>query len=155
METIEAALENRIARDGLCVAGVGYLPWSDRDAIPQAADFLLTESNVSTVVVYGIVAGNEGRESIIGSLRASSPTFDVDGFLKRTLGRDRAGKYYGGGRARAGGFEIDLDFLADESIDDTERAAKWGLVEREVRSKLFDAAEVGEGTTGDAPDDCS
>lgn len=154
METIEAALGSRVIREELSLAGVGYLSWADRDAIPQAADFLIMESDVTTAIVYGIVVGKEGRESIIGSLRTSSQTLNVDGFLKRALGQDRAGKYYGGGRTRAGGFEIDLDFLSDESIDEVERAAKWRLVEREVRWKLFEAAGIEIENTRNAPDDC-
>jgi nanoRNase/pAp phosphatase (c-di-AMP/oligoRNAs hydrolase) len=140
METIQAALGRRIIREGLSLAGVEYLRWEARDAIPQAADFLLKEENVNTAIVYGIVIGQDGRESVIGSLRTNSMTLRVDTFLKQALGKDRAGRHYGGGRPRAGGFEIDLDFLAEESADSSERSAKWALVERQVRRKVFEAS---------------
>lgn len=140
MEAIHAALGRRILRGGLSLAGVGYLRWADRDAIPQAADFLLEEENVKTAVVYGIVTGRDGREAIMGSLRTTDATLGVDSFLKNALGRNPAGQYYGGGRSRAGGFEIELGFLTGGSGDEEERDSKWALYDRQIRRKLFEAA---------------
>lgn len=140
METIQSALGRRIIRGGLSLAGVGYVRWGDRDAIPQAADFLLKEENVHTAIVYGIVSGRDGSELIIGSLRTTNATLGVDAFLKQALGKTKSGAYYGGGRSRAGGFEIDLGFLAGGSADAEEREAKWTLYERQIRRKLFEAA---------------
>jgi nanoRNase/pAp phosphatase (c-di-AMP/oligoRNAs hydrolase) len=140
METIHAALGRRIIRGGFSVAGVGYLRWGDRDAIPQAADFLLTEENVHTAVVYGLVGARDDRESIIGSLRTHNATLSVDPFLKHALGKDASGRHFGGGRSRAGGFEIDLGFLAGAAPDSEEREAKWVLFDRQIRRKLFEAA---------------
>src|SRR5262249_30020385 len=91
---------NRVVANGYSVAGVGYLRWSDRDAIPQAADFLLTEENVHTSVVYGLLDEQGGREAISGSLRTHKSTLRVDRFLKDALGDDLAG---GGGRAGGSG----------------------------------------------------
>lgn len=148
MDTIHAALGRRIIRAGLSIAGVGYIRWSDRDAIPQAADFLLKEENVQTAVVYAIASGREGRQSIIGSLRTTNATLGVDGFLKQALGKDESGRFYGGGRARAGGFEIHLGFLAGTGDDLEEREAKWALYDRQIRRKLFEAAGL-ENSKGD------
>lgn len=143
MDVIEAALQHRCLRGGLSVAGVGYLRWPDRDAIPQAADFLLTEENVHTVVVYGILCDDDGREVVSGSLRTAKATLSVDSFLKEALGADVRGQPYGGGRSRAGGFEIDLGFLAGEEATD-QRTAKWELFDQRIRKKLFKAAGVDE-----------
>ncbi len=148
MDTIEAALGRRIKRGGLSIAGIGYLRRGDRDAIPQAADFLLTEENVNTAVVYGIVSGRDGTESIIGSLRTANATLSVDSFLKQALGKDEAGRHYGGGRSRAGGFEVDLGFLAGPGVDPEERESKWALFDRQIRRKLFEAAGL-DSTKGD------
>jgi nanoRNase/pAp phosphatase (c-di-AMP/oligoRNAs hydrolase) len=90
---------------------VGYLRHADRDAIPQATDFLQTEENVHTTIVYGILLGEGDREVVVGSVRTSKLTLDVDQFLKSALGSDARGRYYGGGRSRAGGFEIPVGFL--------------------------------------------
>ena len=49
----------RIVAENFSIAGIGYLRAEDRDAIPQAADFLLTEENVHTVIVYGIVTSSD------------------------------------------------------------------------------------------------
>lgn len=140
MDTIQAALAKRIIRGGLSIAGVGYVRWGDRDAIPQAAEFLLTEENVHTAVVYGIITGEDGREVVSGSLRTTNPTLGVDAFLKKALGRDLRGKPFGGGRTRAGGFEIDLGFLSTADGEQRERDAKWTLVDRRIRRKLLHAA---------------
>jgi len=148
MDVIQTALSRRIIRGGLSIAGVGYVRWADRDAVPQAADFLLTEENVHTVVVYGIVRGEDGREVVSGSLRTTNATLGVDAFLKKALGKDIRGKPFGGGRSRAGGFEIDLGFLASANGDRKEREAKWALFDRQIRRKLFYAAGM-ESDKGD------
>ncbi|HEV2734652.1 MAG TPA: bifunctional oligoribonuclease/PAP phosphatase NrnA [Longimicrobiaceae bacterium] len=149
MDAIEAALANRIIQGGISVAGVGYLRWADRDAIPQAADFLLTEENVHTAVVYGILCDDD-RELVTGSLRTSKVTLSVDSFLKEALGSDLRGRPYGGGRTRAGGFEIEVGFLAGGEDDTDGREAKWALFDRRIRRRIFHAA----GLDGDDDEGC-
>ncbi|MBF0158695.1 MAG: bifunctional oligoribonuclease/PAP phosphatase NrnA [Magnetococcales bacterium] len=140
MEVIQVALANRIVRENFCFSGVGYLRADERDAIPQAADFLLTEETVHTVVVYGIVINADGDETIHGSLRTTKNTLSPDVFLKEVLGRSEDGGYYGGGKAMAGGFEIRLGFLSGH--DDSELASiKWETFDRKIRRKFF--AKIG------------
>lgn len=139
MDVIQAALSRRLIRGGFSIAGVDYVRWADRDAIPQAADFLLTEENVNTVVVYGIIVREDGHEVVSGSLRTANPTLAVDAFLKKALGADGQGRPFGGGRSRAGGFEIDLGFLSGDDSRQ-ERDAKWALYDKQVRRKLLLAA---------------
>jgi nanoRNase/pAp phosphatase (c-di-AMP/oligoRNAs hydrolase) len=141
MRVIEQALACRTVRSGFSIAGVGYLRRGDRDAIPQAADFLLTEENVHTAIVYGLV-GDERREAISGSLRTLKSTLRVDRFLKDALGDDPRGRPYGGGRSRAGGFEIDCGFLTGDEDDGEQQRLKWQLYDRRLRRKLFRAAGV-------------
>jgi nanoRNase/pAp phosphatase (c-di-AMP/oligoRNAs hydrolase) len=126
---------SRTVRDNHSIAGVGYLRFEDRDAIPQAADFLLTEENVHTAIVYGLVI-EAGREMIVGSLRTRKATLNPDTFLKEALGGPEAGRYYGGGRREAGGFEIALGFLAG-SYDDDYMEWKWRLYDEQVKRKLW------------------
>lgn len=144
MDTIRTALARRTIRGGLSVAGVGFIRWGDRDAIPQAADFLLTEENVHTAITYGIVRSEDGRELVSGSLRTNNATLGVDAFLKRALGTDPHGRPYGGGRHRAGGFEIPISFLASGSSDRDLREMKWTLYDQQIRRKLFYAAGLEE-----------
>ncbi|HSU17173.1 bifunctional oligoribonuclease/PAP phosphatase NrnA [Longimicrobium sp.] len=142
LRVIEKALGGRTVRNGFSIAGVGSVRMSDRDAIPQAADFLLTEENVHTAIVYGLLAGDDGREAISGSLRTNKSTLRVDRFLKDALGEDLRGRPYGGGRSRAGGFEIDCGFLTGDEDDDEQQRLKWQLYDRRIRRKLFRAAGV-------------
>jgi nanoRNase/pAp phosphatase (c-di-AMP/oligoRNAs hydrolase) len=141
LRVIERALHSRTVRNGFSVSGVGYVRWADRDAIAVAADFLLTEENVQTSVVYGLLAQEDGREVVSGSLRTMSSTLQVDGFLKAALGEDLRGRPYGGGRSRAGGFEIELGFLKGGEDDPEQQQLKWRLYDRRIRRKLF--REVG------------
>jgi len=142
LRVIEEALHERTVRNGFSVAGVGFLRWADRDAIPQAADFLLTEENVHTAIVYGLLSDESGREVISGSLRTHKSTLKVDRFLKEALGEDLRGRPYGGGRSRAGGFEIDCGFLTGDDDDDQQQELKWQLYDRRIRRKVFRAAGV-------------
>jgi nanoRNase/pAp phosphatase (c-di-AMP/oligoRNAs hydrolase) len=69
MEIIRRALGERTMAESFSMAGIGYVRAEDRDVIPQAADFLLTEENVHTAIVYGIVTAANQEEKLIGSLR--------------------------------------------------------------------------------------
>jgi nanoRNase/pAp phosphatase (c-di-AMP/oligoRNAs hydrolase) len=141
MDVIRVALTDRIVVDGFSIAGVGYLRHADRDAIPQATDFLQTEENVHTAIVYGMLLGEGDREVVVGSVRTSKVTLDVDQFLKRALGSDARGRYYGGGRSRAGGFEIPVGFL-EGNADQDQLRLKWEAFDQQIRAKLLRAAGV-------------
>jgi nanoRNase/pAp phosphatase (c-di-AMP/oligoRNAs hydrolase) len=144
MDVIETALSKRLVKGGFSLAGVGYLRHADRDAIPQAADFLITEENVHTAICYGIVQGEGEREMVVGSVRTSKVTLDVDQFLKSALGSDFRGRHYGGGREGAGGFEIPVGFL--EGTHDSEHMRlKWDTFDRQIQTKLLSAAGLGAG----------
>ncbi len=95
MDIIERSLKNRQIQNNFSISGVGYLRYEDRDAIPQAADFLVTEENIHTAVVYGIIHDQDNElEVVIGSLRTNKLTLDPDEFLKEALGKDSQGRYY-------------------------------------------------------------
>jgi nanoRNase/pAp phosphatase (c-di-AMP/oligoRNAs hydrolase) len=140
MDVIRQALENREIRDSYSISGVGYLRMEDRDSIPQAADFLLTEENVHTAVVYGIIIKGD-REMVVGSMRTTKVTLNPDEFLKEALGATEAGRYYGGGRRGAGGFEIPIGFLAAIKDDDLMRV-KWRLYDDLIKKKLLEKIGV-------------
>lgn len=142
MEVIRIALTDRMVRAGFSIAGVGYLRHADRDAIPQATDFLLTEENVHTAIVYGIIYGEGEREAVVGSVRTSKLTMDVDQFLKTALGSDTRGRYYGGGRSRAGGFEISVGFL-EGALDSEQMRLKWEAFNHQIQLRLLKAAGLG------------
>lgn len=138
MDVIERSLKNRKLKNNFSIAGVGYLRYDDRDAIPQAADFLVTEENVHTAVVYGIVHDEDNEvEVVIGSLRTSKLTLDPDEFLKEALGQDPQGRYYGGGRNMAGGFEIPVGFLSGCNDNAEYTKLKWEVFDSQIKQKLL------------------
>ncbi len=136
MKVIYRALGSRETVESFSIAGVGYLRAEDRDAIPQAADFLITEENVHTAIVYGIVTGEDWKESVIGSLRTNRITIDPDAFLKEAFGKDTDGRYFGGGKISAGGFHIPVGFLSGGD-DDEFREQKWEIFDEQVKEKIF------------------
>jgi nanoRNase/pAp phosphatase (c-di-AMP/oligoRNAs hydrolase) len=138
MDVIERSLKNRLIQNNFSIAGVGYLRYEDRDAIPQAADFLVTEENIHTAVVYGIIHDEDHDvEVIIGSLRTNKLTLDPDEFLKEALGKNPQGRYYGGGREMAGGFEISMGFFGGSNDNSGYTKLKWELVDAQIKQKLL------------------
>jgi nanoRNase/pAp phosphatase (c-di-AMP/oligoRNAs hydrolase) len=136
MDIIRRALGNRMVIENLSIAGIGYLRAEDRDAIPQAAEFLGKEENVHTAIVYGILKEEDQKEVLTGSLRTSKLTLDPDEFLKGTFGVNPEGHYYGGGKHMAGGFSIPVGFLAGEPCEDYSEM-KWQVFDTQVKSKIF------------------
>jgi nanoRNase/pAp phosphatase (c-di-AMP/oligoRNAs hydrolase) len=138
MEVIERSLKNRIVQNNFSIAGVGYLRYDDRDAIPQAADFLVTEENVHTAVVYGIVHDEDDEvEIVVGSLRTTKITLDPDEFIKEAFGQDPQGRFFGGGRSQAGGFEIPMGFLSGFTESSDYAKMKWSVYDAQVKQKLL------------------
>jgi nanoRNase/pAp phosphatase (c-di-AMP/oligoRNAs hydrolase) len=136
MEIIRQALGDRVIVENFSIAGIGYLRAEDRDVIPQAADFLLTEENVHTAIVYGIVTGDDQEETLIGSMRTYKITIDPDEFIKEVFGKDAIGHYFGGGRLTAGGFAIPIGFLSGRHGDGYEEL-KWQVYDAQIKQKIF------------------
>ena len=138
MDVIERSLKNRLVQNNFSIAGVGYLRYEDRDAIPQAADFLLTEENVHTAVVYGIVHDEDtDLEVVTGSLRTHKLTLDPDEFIKAAFGQDAWGRFFGGGRSQAGGFEIPIGFLSGSNENKEYAKIKWEVFDAQIKQKLL------------------
>jgi nanoRNase/pAp phosphatase (c-di-AMP/oligoRNAs hydrolase) len=138
MDVIERSLKNRMIKNSFSIAGVGYLRYDDRDAIPQAADFLVTEEDIHTALVYGIVHDeDEEIELVIGSLRTTKLTLDPDEFLKEAFGHDGQGRFFGGGRYMAGGFEIPVGFLGGYNDNNDYAKLKWEVFDIQIKQKLL------------------
>ncbi len=142
MDVIRRALENRTVVENNSIAGIGYLRAEDRDAIPQAADFLVNEDNVHTAIVYGIVKDENQTEVLTGSLRTSKLIFDPDEFIKEVFGINSDGHFYGGGKHLAGGFNIPIEFLAGEP-NENYKELKWQVFDTQVKTKIFKRIGVG------------
>ena len=141
MKIIEEALASRIIKESYSIAGIGYVRCEDRDAIPQAADFLLTEENIHTAIVFGVIAPSDQAEIIVGSMRTSRITIDPDEFLKDVFGKDTSGRYFGGGKKTAGGFEIPIGFLSGGNDKDF-REMKWKLYKTQIMQKILNKIGV-------------
>lgn len=140
LEVVRRSLGNRVTVESFSIAGIGYLRAEDRDAIPQAADFLLTEENIHTAIVYGIITSEGQGETLIGSLRTSKITLDPDTFLKDIFGKNEMGQYFGGGKTLAGGFEIPVGFLSGENSEEY-TDLKWQVYDTQIKQKIF--AKIG------------
>ena len=136
MDIIHRALASRTTAANFSIAGVGYLRSENRDAIPQTADFLASEENVHTAIVYGIVTDDNGGEKLIGSMRTSKLTLDPDQFIKEVFGKDTSGHYFGGGKQTAGGFQVPIDFLAGTSHADY-ADLKWQVFDAQVQHRVL------------------
>ena len=138
MDAIERSLKHRTVQNNFSIAGIGYLRYDDRDSIPQAADFLVTEENVHTAVVYAIVHDkDEEIEVVIGSLRTNKLTLDPDEFIKEAFGQDAQGRFFGGGRSQAGGFEIPVGFLSGRNENSDYARQKWEVFDAQIKQKLL------------------
>jgi nanoRNase/pAp phosphatase (c-di-AMP/oligoRNAs hydrolase) len=129
MDVTQRALEKKIIRDTFLLAGVGFVREEDRDAIGQAADYLVRREGIDTVIVYGIV----NDRWIDGSLRTNSAKIDPDRLLKELFGADDAGRPYGGGRAEKGGFRIPIGTFAFC----TDRDLLWKISQRTIEDMVF------------------
>lgn len=140
MDSIRRALGNRVTAENFSIAGIGYLRAADRDSIPQATDFLLTEENIHTAIVYGIITDGDGREALVGSMRTNRVTVDPDAFIKEVLGKDANGNYFGGGKFSAGAFEVPIGFLSGGQKDGYQDL-KWRVYDEQVKQRIF--AKIG------------
>ena len=140
MEIIRRALGDRVTVESYSIAGIGYLRAEDRDAIAEASDFLLTEENVHTAIVYGTLAGDDQEETLVGSLRTAKLTLDPDEFIKEVFGKGTDGQYFGGGKPSAGGFAIPVGFLAGD-YGQKFQDLKWRIYDAQIKHKIF--AKVG------------
>jgi nanoRNase/pAp phosphatase (c-di-AMP/oligoRNAs hydrolase) len=107
MRILRRALEAVQIEGTWAFAGVGAVRPQDRDAIGQAADFLVRREGVRTVIVYGVVDG-----WIDGSLRTTDATIDPAAWLRDAFGIGPGGLPYGGGRRGKGGFQLPLGPIA-------------------------------------------
>jgi len=137
MDILQRALETKIIRENYLMAGVGYARAEDRDAIPQAADYLVRREGIDTVIVFGII----DEKFIEGSLRTRSRLLDPDPFLKQILGLDSDGKPYGGGRLDKGGFKIPVGMFSGCS----DKQLLWEMTTKTLTDIFFKALGIAKG----------
>jgi nanoRNase/pAp phosphatase (c-di-AMP/oligoRNAs hydrolase) len=145
MRIMRRALEEMQLEGTWAFAGVGEVRPQDRDAIGQAADFLLRRDGIKTVIVFGLIEG-----WIDGSLRTNDPAVDPATWLRDGFGIGPLGLPYGGGRRGKGGFQIPLGPLAGCP----DHRALWHvckeMVEDTIRRRIGTPQEDDERPRGEA-----
>jgi nanoRNase/pAp phosphatase (c-di-AMP/oligoRNAs hydrolase) len=122
VDAIATAVQNRRVRGAVLISHVGRT--TERDALPQAADYLATLEGVDTAIVFGVV-----DDSIHLSARSTDPRVHVGDALDEAFGDVGSA---GGHREMAGG-EIPLGIFADYTTDDPELLA---IVEQVISARL-------------------
>jgi nanoRNase/pAp phosphatase (c-di-AMP/oligoRNAs hydrolase) len=129
LDAIATAIDNRTTNGSILISHVGRT--TERDAIPQAADYLATLEGVETIIIFGIV-----NEAIHLSARSPDPRIHVGNVLKETF--EDVGS--AGGHYDVAGGEIPLGIFADFASDDEQLLE---IVERVITARLvrgFDLA---------------
>lgn len=104
LDAIGEAIRTREIKGSSLVACIGRT--TERDALVQAADYLLNTEGINTTLVFGIVDG-----TIQVSARSIDPGIDVGSALERAF--EDVGS--AGGHARMGGAQIPLGLFGDLS----------------------------------------
>lgn len=130
-ETIDImgkAIQNREIYAPYLLSCVGII--KERDALPQAADFLLRLEGVSTVLIFGIV-----DDAIIISARSNDLRINLGEVLQKAFGEKNAG-----GHSGIAGAQIPLGVLGETDDKDT----LVTLAKSAVRNQFFMAMGIKE-----------
>jgi len=138
MRIMRKALEAMQVEGTWVFSGVGQVRSQDRDAIGQAADFLVRREGIKTAITFGLVEG-----WIDGSLRTTDASLDPATWLRDAFGIGPLGLPYGGGRRGKGGFQIPLGPLSSCPNQDALWHVVREMVEDTIRKRIGTADEVG------------
>ena len=122
VDAIADAISNRVVSGSTLITHVGRT--NERDALPQAADYLATLEGVETAVVFGIVDD---------TVQLSARTSDSRVHIGNALGSAFDDVGSAGGHREMGGGEIPLGIFADYDLDDE---VFLGIVEHVVTRRL-------------------
>ncbi len=130
VDVIGRSIGNRMVRGSVLISHVGRT--NERDALPQAADYLATLEGVETAIVFGIV-----EPSIHLSARSTDSRVHIGEALDTAF--DDVGS--AGGHQEMAGGEVPLGIFADAVGDDIDLVK---LVERVVTARLIAALNLSE-----------
>ncbi|WP_135304642.1 DHH family phosphoesterase [Haloarcula amylovorans] len=128
VDAIADAIDNRTVHGSVLISQVGRT--SERDALPQAADYLATLEGIETAIVFGIV-----DDAIQLSARSTDSRSNIGEILHDAF--EGVGSA-GGHREMAGG-EIPLGVFAGYTEDDAQFVA---IVEEVVTARLLAALNI-------------
>jgi nanoRNase/pAp phosphatase (c-di-AMP/oligoRNAs hydrolase) len=129
LDTLARAVRNREVHGDALATNVGEI--SDRDALAQAADYLLGMEGIDVVLVYGY-----RDETVYVSGRARGAAVDIGETLRDALGSIGSA----GGHADMAGAQIEIGTWAEEFADDG--AALDAAVTEVVNDRFFEALET-------------
>ncbi|MBX0324682.1 bifunctional oligoribonuclease/PAP phosphatase NrnA [Halomicroarcula sp. F13] len=130
VDAIADAIHNRSVRGSVLISHVGRT--SERDALPQAADYLATLEGIETAIVFGII-----DDSIQLSARTTDSRVHIGEVLEK--GFDDVGS--AGGHREMAGAEVPLGIFSDYTSDDD---VLVGIVEQVINSRLLAALNIKE-----------
>ena len=136
IDAIATAIGNRRIRNAVLISHVGRT--TERDALPQAVDYLATLEGVETAVVFGVVDG---------SIQLSARSTDSRVHIGDALNEAFADVGSAGGHQEMAGGEFPLGIFADYTTDDEELLA---IVEQVVTARIVAGLNL-----SDEPDDHS
>ncbi|MFC7096366.1 DHH family phosphoesterase [Halobaculum marinum] len=128
LDTIATAISNRRIERSVLVSGVGRT--GERDALPQAADYLATLEGVETAIVFGVV-----HDKIHLSARSPDARIHIGEVLRRAF--SDVGSC--GGHYDVAGGTIPLGIFGDESADE---AGALDVVAAVVTARLVAALRI-------------
>jgi len=130
LDAIATAIGNRTTKAATLVSHVGRT--TERDAVPQAADYLATLEGVETAIVFGIV-----DEAVHLSARSSDARVHVGNVLREAFGDVGSA----GGHHDVAGGEIPLGIFADFTNDDE---GFLDIVEQVITARIFDELDLAD-----------
>jgi nanoRNase/pAp phosphatase (c-di-AMP/oligoRNAs hydrolase) len=129
LDVLARAIRGRETRDGVLAAGVGRI--REKDALAQAADFLLGMAGVDVVIVYGFCDG-----VVHASGRAHGGAVDLGETFRDAFGQIGDA----GGHADMAGAQIPLGLLAE--VAEQEDDALRRIVDDVVADRFFETLET-------------
>ncbi len=130
LDAISTAIDNRTTKAAVLISHVGRT--TERDAVPQAADYLATLEGVETVIVFGVV-----HDAIHLSARSPDPRIHVGDVLRETF-KDVGSA---GGHHDVAGGELPLGIFADYTTDDEQLL---DIVEQVITARLLEGLDLAD-----------
>ena len=127
LDVLGTAIRNRQIYSSFLISFAGFI--NDRDALPQAADFLLRLEGISTVLVFGVV-----KDKVYLSARNKDVRINIGEVLRRAFGDVGSA----GGHAHAAGGQIPLGIFGD--ISDKDALSK--LLTEAIKKRFLSAVGV-------------
>ena len=134
LDVLAEAIQNREVQGSHLFSTAGFI--RDRDALEQAAQYLLDLEGITTTAVFGIV-----DDEIIVAARSKDIRIDVGGVLNGAFAE--MGEVVG--HATQGSVEVPLGIFTGIETSDENRETLLSLTEEAVRRKLFSALGVESG----------